>query len=196
MDEKKELKTKDIKAAAEITATCPVAKSLYYMTEFLNGPMCGKCLPCALGSYEARIRLQTIVEGRGGEADVFSVRRIALEMLEGSLCKKGKDTARFILEWMETWIFMEHIEGRCPAMECHAFVEYQIVPDKCTLCGLCKGSCYYGAILGEKRKPYLSGYFPFEIRQKRCTKCGDCIKVCPEGAVVVIAKKVEAEVKV
>ena len=181
----KELKVEDIKKLAEEKG-CPVQKSLYYITEFLSGPMCGRCFPCAFGSYEAKIRLQNIVEGKGTEADIDAIKRIASDMIEASMCKKGKDTARFILEWMETGIFHEHIRGRCPSRECKAFIEYMIVPEKCIMCGLCREACKYNAIVGEKKKPFLSGYLPFEIRQKRCVKCGDCIKVCPTDAIIVV----------
>lgn len=185
MTEIKELKVDDIKLLAE-EKRCPVQRSLYYIKEFLSGPMCGRCLPCSLGSYEARIRIENIVEGRGNEDDLVAIRRIAREMLEGSMCKKGKDTARFILEWMEKGAFEEHIHGRCSDLECKAFIQYIIVPEKCTMCGLCKEVCRYNAIHGEKRKPFMSGYLPFEIRQRRCTKCGECIKVCPEGAIIIV----------
>lgn len=168
---------------------CPVQKALYYITEFLSGPMCGKCLPCALGSYEARIRLDNIVQGKGAQADLYALKRIATEMLEGSMCKKGKDTAKFILDWMSTDVYREHIEGSCPNMECLAYIEYRVIPKNCIMCGLCQEACKYNAIIGEKKKTYLSGYLPFEIRQKRCPKCGECIKVCPTDAIVIVESK-------
>lgn len=185
MDEKKDIKVEDIKAAAE-AKRCPVQKALYYIQGFLSGPMCGRCFPCALGSYEAEIRLQKIANGKGSEADLFILKRIASEMLEASMCKKGKDTARFILEWMGTDVYREHAGGKCPDKECLALIEYRIIPEKCTMCALCKDACKYGAVLGEKKKPYMSGYQPYEIRQKKCVKCGDCIKACPEEAIVII----------
>ncbi len=184
--EKKELKVEDIKQMAEGKG-CPVQKALFYVTEFLSGPMCGKCFPCSLGSFEARVRLEKIIEGSGSEEDLAAIRRIASGMAEASMCKKGKDTARFILEWMETGVFLEHVHGRCPDEQCPAFIEYRIIPGVCTICGECKEVCKYNAILGEKRKPFKSGCLPFEIRQKRCAKCGECIKVCPSGAIVRIA---------
>lgn len=185
MTEVKELKVEDIKKSAEEKG-CPVQKALYYITEFLSGPMCGRCFPCAMGSYEARIRLKNIVDGRGTETDLSALKKIAEEMVEGSLCKKGKDTAKFILEWMGTNVYEEHINGRCPSRDCVAFIEYRIIPEKCIMCGLCKDACKYDAILGEKKETYKSGYLPFEIRQKRCVKCGDCIKVCPAEAIIIV----------
>jgi len=188
MTEQKEKKIEDIKKEAE-EKKCPVQKALYFIDEFLAGPMCGKCFPCEMGSYEARIRLQNIVEGRGTEADSTAINRIAGDMTEASMCKKGKDTAKFILEWMDTNVYRDHVNGRCPDKECLAFIEYRIIPELCVMCGLCQDVCKYSAIIGEKKKLYQSGYLPFEIRQRRCTKCGECIKVCPTNAIELISSK-------
>ncbi len=61
------------------------------------------------------------------------------------------------------------------------------------MCGVCQDVCRDNAILGEKIKPFMSGYAPFEIVQKRCTKCGECIKVCPEEAIECVSISVEKE---
>jgi len=190
MNEQKELKVEDIKKAADDKG-CAVEKALYYVSEFLSGPMCGKCFPCSFGAYEAKVRLQHIADGLGKDDDLAAIRRIAANMLEASMCKKGKDTAKFILEWTDTDVFKKHLEGICPEKSCIAFTEYRIIPDKCDMCGLCKDVCIYGAILGEKRKPFQSGYRPFEIRQQKCQKCDDCIKVCPTGAIILVDAKVK-----
>ncbi|RJQ16276.1 MAG: 4Fe-4S dicluster domain-containing protein [Nitrospiraceae bacterium] len=188
MIEQKELKTEDIKKSAE-EKSCAVEKALSYVTGFLSGPMCGRCFPCALGTYEMKARLQNIADGRGRDEDLAAIGRIAGNMLEASMCKKGKDTAKFVLEWIGSDVFKKHIEGVCPDKTCVAMIEYRIVPGKCNMCGLCKDACIYGAIHGEKKKPYLSGYLPYEIRQKKCQKCGDCIKVCPTGAIILVDAK-------
>ncbi|MFZ3137240.1 MAG: NADH-ubiquinone oxidoreductase-F iron-sulfur binding region domain-containing protein [Thermodesulfovibrionales bacterium] len=195
MSDHKELKVEDIKKEAE-EKRCPVQKALFYIEKFLSDPMCGKCFPCSIGTYEAKIRLQDIISGKGTEADIFTLKRIASEMIESSRCKKGKDTAKFILEWMDTGAFHEHVEGICFARECLTFIEYRIIPEKCVMCGECQIACKFNAIIGEKKKPYLSGYLPFEIKQKRCTKCGECVTVCPTGAIEIVDIKAEAEVKV
>jgi ferredoxin len=193
-EEVQEKKVEEIKKEAE-ALRCPVKRALYYTEEFLAGPMCGKCFPCEMGSYEAAVRLRNLVSGRGTDADLAALRRIAAEMLETSRCKKGKDTARFILDWMDTDAFSEHVAGRCPEKDCEALIEYRVVPEKCTMCGLCKEACRFNAIIGEKKVSYRSGYLPFEIRQRRCTKCGECIKACPEGAIIVVDVKAPAEVE-
>lgn len=195
MAEQKEKKIEDIKKEAELKK-CPVSRSLYYIEGFLAGPMCGKCFPCEMGIYEAKIRLKNLTDGYGTETDIDVLRTIANEMLLSSRCKRGKDTAQFIIEWMGTDVFREHIEGRCPDKECLALIEYRIIPENCIICGDCQDICRYNAITGEKKKKYQSGYLPFEIRQKRCTKCGDCIniKVCPTGVIVIVDVKAKETV--
>ncbi|MDA8388960.1 MAG: 4Fe-4S binding protein [Nitrospiraceae bacterium] len=183
--DKKEQKVEEIKAAA-MNMGCPVLGALYYVSGFLEGPMCGKCMPCSLGSFEAKRRLENIAGGHGTSADLSALSRIAGDMLEASMCKKGKDTARFLLEWIAADAFRPHLEGICPEGKCEALTEYRVVPQACSMCGLCMDACAHGAILGEKRKPFLSGYSPFEIRQKRCVKCGECLRVCSEGAIEVV----------
>jgi ferredoxin len=151
--------------------------------------MCGKCHPCALGSYEALVRIKRISSGKGKKEDVASVRRIAEDMLEGSRCIKGKDTAKFLLEALNTEAFSEHLAGQCKEKECTALIMFRVIPEKCTLCGLCKDACKYHAVQGEKQVSYRSGYLPFEIRQKRCVKCGDCMTACLYGAIEIIEEK-------
>jgi ferredoxin len=191
--ELKETKVEDIKKAAD-EKKCLVQRALFYIEGFLDGPMCGKCFPCEMGSYEARIRLKDIIQGKGTEVDLLAVKRIAVIMLESSRCKKGKDTANFLLDWMKSDVFHSHVGGRCSDRECIQFIKYGILADKCTMCGLCKGACKYDAIFGEKRKLYQGGYRPFEIRQKKCAKCDECRKTCPEEAVVIMDVKGEESV--
>jgi ferredoxin len=186
-------KVEDIKKEAE-EKHCPVQKSLYYVENFLADSMCGKCFPCAYGIYEAKIRLKDIISGIGTDADITSLRRISEDMIESSRCKRGKDTAKFLLEWMNNESFNLHVEKRCPDRECLDLTEYIIVPEKCIMCGECIPVCKFAAIIGEKMKPYQSGYLPFEILQKKCTRCGECIKVCPTNAIEFHDFIAEAEV--
>jgi NADH-quinone oxidoreductase subunit F len=191
MSEEKDKKTrpvtmKDVQAKAE-EKKCPVQQSLVFMEEFLAEPMCGRCFPCSFGSYEADIRIKRITDGTATEEDIDRLKKISSVMLDASMCKKGKDTAGFLQEKLESAGFSEHINKECSNKECTAIFEYIIIPEKCTLCGKCMDACKDNAIIGEKTKPHLAGYLPFEIAQKRCTKCGECIKVCPEGAIEFIS---------
>jgi len=188
MAEQKEKKVEDIKKEAE-GRKCPVSRALYYIEQFLDGPMCGKCFPCEMGVYEAGIRLKELTEGRGTEAGILAIGRIASDMRESSRCKKGKDTAKFLLEWLGTDVFKEHVEGRCPDRECLSLIEHRIMPGSCIVCGLCQDACKHNAIIGERKIGYKSGYLPFEIRRKRCTECGDCVALCPTSAIIVVDVK-------
>ncbi len=195
MEEKKVVKVEDIKKEAD-EKICPVQRSLYYIDEFLKGPMCGRCFPCEMGTYEARIRLEGIINNEGREEDIQALKRIASDMLISSFCKKGKDTAKFMLEWLDSGVFEEHINGVCPDADCAAFIRYKVIGEKCINCGECKKVCKYHAIFGQTRKSrFKFGYPPFEIRDKRCTRCGECLPVCPTGAIVVIERKTGRVVK-
>ena len=190
--EERGIKMEDVRARAE-EKECPVQKSLVFLNEFLAGPMCGRCFPCSLGSYEARIRIRKLADGTAAGEDIAVVKKIASIMLGASMCKKGKDTAKFIIENIETGEYEKHLAGTCSTRECRNLIYYIIVPEKCTMCGLCQDVCKDNAITGEKRKPYLAGYLPFEIVQKRCTKCGECMKVCKYDAVRLVSVKEMAE---
>lgn len=183
---------KDVKAKAE-EMKCTAQQAFVFIEEFLAEPMCGRCFPCSFGSYEARIRLKRVAEGTSNEEDIERLNRICSNMLEASMCKKGKDTAAFIGEKIEKKDLLKHLAGECVSKECKDFDVYIIDPDKCTMCGLCLDACKDNAIKGEKREAFRSGYLPFEIAQKRCTKCGDCIKVCPDKAILLITSKDMAE---
>lgn len=188
-DEKIESKEKtldEIRTEADAKA-CAVQRLASFLDQFLSGPMCGRCFPCAFGSYEAKLRTDRMTTGTGDgdETDITILRRIGALMQAGSRCKKGKDTGQYISGILSNAVeeFREHLSRICPAGECVALIEYRIDPDRCTLCGKCLKVCRDDAILGEPRNPLRSGYLPFEIRQKRCTRCGECMKVCPEHAI-------------
>lgn len=191
-EKKKPVKMEDVKAKAD-EKKCPVQRSLAFIEEFLAEPMCGRCFPCSMGTYETRIRLKQLIDGKGSDSDIQAVKKIATHMQSASMCKKGKDTAAYILEQINTNEFNEHLEGACSNNECSVFITYMIVPENCTMCGNCLDACRDNAITGEKIKPYLSGYMPFEIAQKRCTKCGECIKVCEDNAIITMTVKELAE---
>ena len=190
--EPKKVKMEDVQAKAD-EKSCAVQKSLTFVEEFLAEPMCGRCFPCSMGSYETRIRLRKLLDGTAAEGDILAVKTIASVMAEASMCKKGKDTAKYVQEQIDSNAFKEHLSGTCPAGECTHYLTYVIIPENCTMCGDCLDACKDNAILGEKKSAFLSGYSPFEIAQKRCTKCGECMKVCKYDAVKIVSSKEIAE---
>ncbi len=185
---KKPVTMKDVKAKAE-EKKCSAQQVLLFIEEFLAEPMCGRCFPCSFGSYEANIRAKRLVDGTATDEDIDRLKRIGANMLEASMCKKGKDTAAFITEKIENADLLKHLEKECIVKECKTMDVYLIDNEKCTMCGLCLDACKDFAIKGEKATKFGAGYLPYEIAQKRCTKCGECLKVCPEGAVLLLTTK-------
>ncbi len=195
MSAKKIVKVDDIKNDAE-GIKCPVEKSHFLIDKFLDGPMCGKCFPCSMGSYEARVLLENLMKGECNETQLLHIKNIADEMLIASMCKKGKDVAKYIIEWFDADVFRKHLDGICTENTCKPLIEYRIIPEKCTMCGDCLPACKYNAIHGEKIKPFTSGYHPFDIKQHKCVKCGDCLPVCPTGAIILVDANVSEAVEV
>ncbi len=186
MAEEQGRKLEDIRKEAE-ERECPVQRMLYYMREFISGPMCSRCFPCAFGTAEAEICLNRLTQSHetASDSDIQTLKRIGQNMIVGSFCKKGKDSGRFLIETISSSDkeLKEHLSGECSKKECVQLIQYVIKPELCIMCGKCTEVCKDNAIIGEKREPYFLGYLPFEIRQKRCTRCGDCVKVCPTGAI-------------
>ena len=191
-EKKKPVKMEDVKEKAD-EKTCAAQKALTFVEEFLAEPMCGRCFPCSMGTYEAQIRLKRLTDGTAAQDDIDAVRKIAEIMSEASMCKKGKDTAKYLQEDVDLNDLSDHLTGVCRKNECIEYTKYIISTENCTLCGDCLDACKDNAILGEKKKPYMSGYLPFEIVQKRCTKCGECLKVCRFDAVETVSSKEMAE---
>jgi len=54
---------------------------------------------------------------------------------------------------------------------------YEIDPDKCKGCMICKKNCPADAISGEKKEPHL-------INRDLCTRCGVCFEKCPFDAIL------------
>ncbi len=172
---------------------CPVNEARtrlqnFYDDDSKNG-MCSKCHPCKLGVSNAIRIIEMIQEGRGEKRHIALLRNIARNMKDGSMCKKGKDHADILSEFLTSSSedFCRHVRGICDDQECPSLVQYMISADRCTMCDVCRVACPSTAIEGQKREPYKTGFMPYRVRQKRCTHCGLCLAVCPEGAVYVPA---------
>ncbi len=170
---------------------CPVnaTKSrleFFYNDDSKNG-MCSKCHPCKLGIYDAVKIFEAIQAGRGMEKHIALLRRIAEDVKDGGMCKKGKDHADILAAFLATHAadLERHIKGVCTHLECAYLVRYEINPALCTMCDKCAAACKDFAVEGQKLEPGKTGFTPYRIRQRRCTHCGECIKVCPEGAVFI-----------
>jgi ferredoxin len=170
---------------------CPVDQTRRKLEKFYNDDskdgMCSKCHPCKLGIYDAIKIFELIQAGRGARKHIAQLQRIAVDVKDGGMCKKGKDHADILAVFLKdyTAVLERHIQGVCTARECSALVTYMINPDQCTMCDKCRPVCKDFAIEGQKLVPGKTGFTPYRIRQKRCTHCGECIKVCPENAIYI-----------
>lgn len=63
-------------------------------------------------------------------------------------------------------------------------VEPQILPERCTACGLCLKACEDGALTASPAGSNGSPGGPPVNDPQKCTLCGDCIKVCPVDAIL------------
>ncbi len=180
---------------------CPVDIARLKLTHFYNDDskdgMCSKCHPCKLGIFDAIKILEAVQAGKGRSKDMAQLRRIAVDVKDGGMCKKGKDHADILAAFLKDHAaeLDQHIKGVCSIRECKYLVRYEINPSLCTMCDKCAEACKDFAIEGQKKVPYKTGFTPYRIRQRRCTHCGECIKVCPEKAVVIVELDREAEIK-
>jgi len=183
------------------TSNCPVNTVRVKLTHFYNDDskdgMCSKCHPCKLGIFDAIKILEAVQAGKGRDKDVAQLKRIAAEVKEGGMCKKGKDHADILSAFLAASAadLERHIKGVCTYRECKQLVRYEIDRALCTMCDKCREVCKVFAIEGQKLVPGKTGFTPYRVRQQRCTHCGECIKVCPENAVVITEVDREASVK-
>jgi ferredoxin len=168
----------------------------FYNDDSKDG-MCSKCHPCKLGIFDAVKILDAIQSGKGLDIYPAMLHRIAVEVKDGGMCKKGKDRADILAAFLKDFEadLNRHIKGVCTHQVCARLVRYEIVSGKCTMCDACRVVCPDAAIEGQKLVPGKTGFTPYRIRQQRCTHCGECIKVCPEGAVIISDEALAGEEK-
>ncbi len=179
---------------------CPVNLTRIRLHEFYYSDdpktmMCSKCHPCKLGIYDAIKIIELIQAGKGTARHAAQLKRIAEDVKDGGMCKKGKDHADILAGFLKDHgaDLDRHIQGVCTSRECKYLVRYEINPSLCTMCDKCREVCKDLAVEGLKKEPYKTGFTPYRIRQRRCTHCGECIKVCPESAIYIYEATPEAE---
>jgi NADH-quinone oxidoreductase subunit F len=159
---------------------CMVDVARYFL-DFLKEESCGKCTPCREGIRQMLAILTRITEGEGEMADLAQLETLAHVVKDASLCGLGQTAPNPVLSTLRYFRdeYVAHIEDKkCPAGVCRALIEYTILEDACTGCGLCRRKCPQEAISGEKKKPHV-------IDQEKCIRCGVCFDVCKFDAVVV-----------
>ncbi|HEC34405.1 MAG TPA: NADH-quinone oxidoreductase subunit NuoF [Chloroflexi bacterium] len=158
--------------------TCMVDIARYFL-DFLKEESCGKCTPCREGIRRMLEILTRITEGQGEMADLETLEALAKTVQSASLCGLGKTAPNPVLSTLRYFHdeYVAHIKDKtCPAGVCKALIEYYIIEDLCTGCGLCRRKCPQEAISGEKKEPHV-------IDPELCIKCGVCFDVCKFDAV-------------
>lgn len=167
---------------------CELLKTLEFFLDFAQEEMCGKCLPCMLGTEQIIELFKKLTRGEGQEQDLDLLEVLSAEVQETARCGRGKKAAGVLADsLLKREEYEEHArEKRCPARSCSSLVHYRVIPEKCTMCGLCKEVCPQGAIYGEEYILYLADNEPYYIKASKCDNCGLCLPVCEAGAIELI----------
>jgi len=158
--------------------TCMVDIARYFL-DFTREESCGKCNPCREGVERMYQILVDICAGKGREGDIELLQELAETVRDASLCQLGKTAPNPVLTTLRYFRdeYEAHIrEKRCPAGVCRALIQYTVIVEKCTGCGVCRRNCPQEAISGEKKEVHV-------IDQSKCIKCGLCADLCRFDAI-------------
>ena len=153
---------------------CMVDTARFFM-EFTVDESCGKCTPCRDGTALMLQILERITHGEGELEDIPKLEQISEFTKANSLCGLGQvapnpvlTTLRYFRDEVE-----EHIvDKKCRAHSCDELIEYVVLEDKCTTCGLCKPPCPTDALVWEKKQTAF-------INHETCIRCKACVMACP-----------------
>jgi len=158
--------------------TCMVDTARFF-TDFLVDESCGKCISCREGVKLMRDTLVDITEGRGREGDVEFLEDLGRHVIETSFCGLGKTSANPVLSTIRYFRheYDAHIRDKhCPALFCVNLVDFEVIEEKCTMCGLCSKRCPADAIQWKEKTVA-------RIDKDNCTRCRSCILSCRFGAI-------------
>jgi len=104
--------------------TCMVELAKFFMT-FAVAESCGKCVPCRVGGARMLEVLTRVSQGQGTMEDLATIRNMAENMRQSSICSLGQLTpspAISAMRYFEDEFIAHIIDKRCPAGVCDALV--------------------------------------------------------------------------
>ncbi|MGV8074311.1 MAG: NADH-ubiquinone oxidoreductase-F iron-sulfur binding region domain-containing protein [Syntrophobacteraceae bacterium] len=158
--------------------TCIVDMARFFLT-FIQSEVCGKCVPCRIGTRHMLNILEKITAGKGTEEDLVKLEDLANKVKTGSLCGLGQTAPNPVLTALRYFRseFIAHVvEKRCPAASCRALTTFRIIPERCTGCLQCVKVCPTKAITGPRSQPQ-------NLDQSKCIKCRSCYEICRFDAI-------------
>ncbi len=158
--------------------TCLVDVAHFFLS-FIQSESCGKCVPCRIGTRHMVEILDKIRKGKGTEADLVKLEKLAVMVKQGSLCGLGQTAPNPVLTALRYFRaeFVSHVvDKRCPAVACRELVTFRIIPDRCTGCQMCVKVCPTKAITGPRAQVH-------NLDQSKCIKCRACYEICRFDAV-------------
>ena len=152
--------------------TCMVEFAKYFLT-FASAESCGKCVPCRVGGQRLLEMLTRITDGKGTRADVDTIKNIARNMKEASLCALGQGTPSPVMAALRFFEdeFLAHIDDKkCPAGQCKPLVRAKCI----NACPAGVESPAYLALVAQGK--YAEGLAIHRQRNPFALICG---RVCP-----------------
>ena len=158
--------------------TCMVDIARFFL-DFTQKESCGKCTFCRIGTKRMLEILTRITEGEGREGDIEMLEELAVQIKDASLCGLGQSAPNPVQTTIKYFRneYEAHIrDKKCPAKNCKKLLTYEVDPENCTGCMVCKKGCSVNAIDGERKEVHF-------IRQENCIKCGVCFTKCKFKAI-------------